>query len=298
MSDLIRANDLNDADQLTLGQVLRLPVSANTVQRSAALATPKPKASATPTVGAASRTTASTLIQRVTTAAQRVGGPNVHVGIAATNLNTGEKLLWHADDEFPSASVMKLPILVELERQVGAGQLTWTESLRAEVSSMIAISDNTAANEIADAIHPQNVNDSMNKIGLTGTHFINLFNADTNPGQNQTTPANMARLLELVANNQIVSAQASGDIRGLLARNTDRSKLVRLLPSDAQVAHKSGWFDGVANDVGIVTVSRGPTRWVIAVFTENLPDAETGNQLVATVSKTVYDAWAPPTSPT
>ena len=102
----------------------------------------------------------------------------------------------------------------------------------------------------------------------------------------------MARLLELIANDRIVSAQVSGDIRGLLARNVDRSKLVRLLPADAQVAHKSGWYDGVANDVGIVTVSRVPSRWVIAVFTENVPDAETGNQLVATISKTVYDAWA------
>ena len=37
------------------------------------------------------------------------------------------------------------------------------------------------------------------------------------------------------------------------------------------MAHKSGWYDGVANDVGIVTVDRVPTRWTIAVFTENLP---------------------------
>jgi len=59
------------------------------------------------------------------------------------------------------------------------------------------------------------------------------------------------------------------------------------------VAHKSGWYDGVANDVGIVTVDRVAARWVIAVFTENLPDAETGNQIVASISKAVYDAWAP-----
>jgi beta-lactamase class A len=201
-------------------------------------------------------------------------------------------VLWHADDEFPSASVMKLPILVELERQIAAGQLSWTDNLRAEVSAMIAISDNTAANEIAAAIHPQNVNDSMSKIGLTGTHFINLFYESTRPGENQTTPANMARLLQLIANNQVVSPQVDGDIRSLLARNTDNSKLVRLLPGEAQVAHKSGWFDGVANDVGIVTVSRVPTRWAIAVFTENIPDADTGNQIVATISKTIYDAWA------
>ena len=109
---------------------------------------------------------------------------------------------------------------------------------------------------------------------------------------NQTTPANMARLLELVSTDQIVGPQVSADIRSLLATNTDKSKLVRSLPADAQVAHKSGWYDGVANDVGIVTVSRVPTRWVIAVFTEKLPDAETGNQIVAAVSKAVYDAWA------
>src|SRR5205085_12085609 len=128
------------------------------------------------------------------------------------------------------------------------------------------------------------------------TKFLNLF-TDTrgsqNPGQNATSPANMARLLELVATDQVVSPQVSGDIRSLLARNTDRSKLARLLPPDARVAHKSGWYEGVANDVGIVTVDRVPTRWVIAVFTESLPDAETGNQTVAVISKAIYDAWAP-----
>jgi beta-lactamase class A len=228
--------------------------------------------------------------------ATRVGGQNVHVGVAAINLVSGEKLAWHADDEFPSASVMKLPILVELERQIAAGNVAWTESLRAEVSAMIAISDNSAANQVAAIVHPASVNDTMVKLGLGGTHFVNLFNdarSSSNPGENQTTPSNMAKLLQLIATDQIVNPQVSGDIRALLARNADRSKLVRLLPPDAQVSHKSGWYDGVANDVGIVSVDRVPTRWVIAVFSENLPDAETGNQLVAAISKAVYDAWAP-----
>ncbi|HYY90027.1 MAG TPA: serine hydrolase, partial [Chloroflexota bacterium] len=66
----------------------------------------------------------------------------------------------------------------------------------------------------------------------------------------------------------------------------------RLLPGDARVAHKSGWYEGVANDVGIVTVDRTGARWIIAVFAQNVPDAETGNQLVAAVSRAVYDAWA------
>jgi beta-lactamase class A len=220
----------------------------------------------------------------------------VRVGAAAINLVSGEKINLHADEVFPSASVMKLPILVELERQIAAGTLTWTESLRAEVGAMIAVSDNSAANQIAGDIRPQSVNDTMARLGLGGTRFLNLFTdarSASNPGLNQTTPANMARLLELIATDQIVNAQVSGDIRALLARNADRSKLVRLLPPDARVAHKSGWYEGVANDVGIVTVDRVSARWTIAVFTEDVPDAETGNQVVAAISRAIYDAWAP-----
>jgi beta-lactamase class A len=297
---LIQLNNLANADQLAVGQVLRLPATpAAPQQRAAGTGTPRPKATSTsaaarPTPSPAS--TANPLQQRVATDAARVAGPNAHVGVAATNLVSGEKINFHADDAFPSASVMKLPILVELERQVAAGDVAWTESLRAEASAMIAVSDNTAANQIADLIHPQAVNDTLARLGLAGTRFLNLF-ADgrnaSNPGQNQTTPANMARLLELIATDRIVSPQVSADIRTLLARNADRSKLVRLLPPDARVEHKSGWYEGVANDVGIVTVDRVPTRWVIAVFTENLPDAETGNQTVAVISKVIYDAWAP-----
>jgi beta-lactamase class A len=297
LDSLIQLNNLTNADQLSIGQVLRLPTgvapqqfAANTPAKPRGTPTPgqtKPTVAPTPTI--------SPLQQRVAAEASRVGGPNVHVGVAATNLISGEKLRFHADDVFPSASVMKLPILVELERQIAAGTLSWTESLRSEVSAMIGVSDNGAANQIADAIHPQSVNDTMARIGLSGTRFGNLFSdarSASNPGQNQTTPANMARLLELVATDQLVSPQASADIRTLLARNTDRSKLVRLLPPDARVEHKSGWYEGVANDVGIVTVDRVPSRWVIAVFTENVPDNETGNQIVAAISKAVYDAWA------
>jgi beta-lactamase class A len=160
---------------------------------------------------------------------------------------------------------------------------------------MIAISDNNAANRITDKVSMVAVNDEMRRLGLGGTRFLNIFTdtrAPANPGQNATTPSNMARLLEMIATDQVVSPAASTEMRGLLARNSDRSKLARLLPGDARIAHKSGWYDSVANDVGIVTVDRVPARWVIAVLSQNVPDAETGNQLVATISKVVYDAWA------
>ena len=44
------------------------------------------------------------------------------------------------------------------------------------------------------------------------------------------------------------------------------------------------------NDVVIVSVERG--RWVNGVLAQNVPDGETGNQVVVAVLKGVYDAWA------
>src|SRR5207244_12299579 len=113
--------------------------------------------------------------RRLTAAAARGGRPNAHIGAEPINRTSGKKIGLRAEEAFPSASVMKLPILVELERQIAAGSLSWTESLRAEVGAMVAVSDNGAANQIAAAIHPQSVNDTMAKLGLGGTHFVNLF---------------------------------------------------------------------------------------------------------------------------
>jgi beta-lactamase class A len=271
---LIKVNSLDDADRLKIGQQLALPEKPTARQ-----APPKP----------------NPLQQKIIAEAERVAGTQAKVGVAAINLVSGERISVRGDESFPSASVMKLPILVELERQVAAGSLSWNDSLRTDAAQMIAVSDNAAANRIADRVSMVAVNDEMRKLGLGSTKFLNTFTdarAPTNPGQNQTTPNNMAKLLEMVATDQMVSPAVSGEIRGLLARNADRSKLVRLLPAEARVAHKSGWYEGVANDVGIVTVERKPARWIVAVFTQNVADAETGNQTVAAISKAIYDAWA------
>jgi beta-lactamase class A len=280
--ELIKLNNLENVDSLTIGQELKLPA------RPAAAPKPKPQSTAAPKP-------ASRLLEKVRAEAARIGGPNARVGVSALNLKSGERVSLRADETFPSASVMKLPILVELERQIAAGDLAWTDKLRAQVGAMMSVSDNLAANAVADAVTPQAVNASMASIGLKSTNFVNMFTgarSQANPGQNQTSPANMTRLLELIARDQMVSAAVSADIRAFLARNTDRSKLVRLLPADAKVAHKSGWYDGVANDVGIVTVDSKNARWVVSVLSQNVADAEVGNQLIAAISRAVYDAWA------
>ncbi len=281
---IVGLNGLADGDRLQVGQRLQLPATAagqasTDLQKASAPAAPL----------------APTLTQRVLATVRRTAGDDVRVGIAAKNLVTGERVRLRADEVFPSASVMKLPLLVELERAAAAGDIRWTDALRANAQAMIAVSDNQAANTIEDLLSDAKVNGTMARLGLANTTLVNHF-ADGrnpgNPGNNQTTPLDMAKLLDIVANDGIVNKDVSADIRTLLARNADNSKLARLLPGDARVAHKSGWYEGVANDVGIVTVDSTGARWVIAVFTDGAADADMGNQVIAAVSLVMYNAWA------
>lgn len=284
---LSAANGLSDGNSLTIGQKLSLPPGASLPSAG----------SARTGTGVASTSPPVSLTQRVISEGRRVGGNNVHFGVAAKNLVTGETVLVRSTDEFPSASVMKLPLLLELERQVGSGTQSWTQTLRSEALAVATVSDNPSANAIMDAVGKSNVNATVARLGLTGTQLVNHFSdtrgGGTSPGENMTTPQDMETLVELIARDQILTTTATADLRSLLARNTDGSKLARLLPSNTRLWHKSGWFDGVANDVGGVTVDRTGARWVIAVMSENDPDAETGNQLIAVISRAVYDAWSP-----
>ena len=184
-----------------------------------------------------------------------------------------------------AASVGKLALLVELFRQTNGGAVTLTELQRADLRAMIVTSDNDAANRLMELLSTRAVNASLQSLGLAGTKVVNPFGLTLATGSpaNVTTPADMTRLLELLASEQLVSTQASREMRGLLLQSNDGSKIRRGLPPEARLAHKSGWYDGVANDVGIVTHSQG--SYILGVFTEGIDDGETANQTIAAVAE-------------
>src|SRR5204863_2698029 len=154
--------------------------------------------------------------------------------------------------------------------------------IAADVERMIVQSDNDAANRLLSRGGEDSVNATMAGLGLGNTILHNYFSntrGPADPGFNQTSPADMANLFRQLAADKLVSAASSQQMRDLLTRTQDTSKLVRGLPSGTRTAHKSGWYNGVANDAGIVFAPRG--TYIVAVFSEGVPDGETGNQLVA-----------------
>lgn len=261
-------------------------------QASAPTATPTPTQAPVRPASAASESSAN-LAARAIAAARNVAGPDGRIGIAGRNLVTGQRLNIAAEQTFPAASVGKVALLVEVYRQNASGSMSMTENQRADLRAMIVQSDNDAANRLLEALSARAVNANLQALGLIGTKLVNPFGLARVVGNpaNVTTPADMARLMEMMANEQLVSASASREMRGLLLQSQDGSKLRRGLPNDARVAHKSGWYEGVANDVGIV--SHGQNLYVLGVFTDGVADAESANRAISAVAEVVHGAWGP-----
>jgi beta-lactamase class A/LysM repeat protein len=279
-------------------QIKRIQTLRDRLQQSLpAPSTAAPVAASPSTPSAAPKLTSpgdtATLMARTMTAARTVAGADFRIGISGRNLVTGERLGVLADRSFPAASVGKLALLVELFRQTNGGGLVLNDAQRNDLKAMIVASDNDAANRLMELLTTKSVNANLQAIGLAGTRLINPFGlarATGNPA-NVTTPADMTRFMELLVNEQLVSPQASREMRNLLLQSNDGSKLRRGLPPEIRLAHKSGWYDGVANDVGIVSHSQG--SYILSVFTEGIPDGETANQTIAAVAETVHASWGP-----
>jgi len=207
------------------------------------------------------------LLDSLASLADLYGG---RIGIAAKNLSTGEMLALNADAKFPTASAIKLPVMVEYFYQVAEGRLRpeqqvvladsnkWGGSgvlqyfrgesklkLADAVTLMIILSDNTATNLVIDALGPalpaslQAVNRRMEGLGLKNTRLLNKVMSwatktdspeSLRYGIGVSTPADMVLLLEKMARGELVNRQASEEMIDILARQQYNSMLPRYLP--------------------------------------------------------------------
>lgn len=257
-----------------------------------------------------------TLKEEIDEAAEGLEGT---MGIAIKNLETGEEYLLNADETFYFASVYKLPVLVELHRQVEEGKVSLDEKLvmtkyawrggsgvlkelthglemtvRDYSTLMMIVSDNIAAQMMAGLVRNQNTNRTMRELGLEGT----LVGGSWVPGKegNVTTPRDMMKLLEKVYRGEAASRESCDEMISLMKKcQTGENRISRYLPRDTvEVAHKTGTVKGVVNDVGIV-YPKDKDPYIVCVFTKDIDvDDPTpiGEEAIAKISKTAYDHFA------
>lgn len=137
---------------------------------------------------------------------------------------------------------------------------------------MITRSDNSAANCLIDIAGRKNINATMLANGWKGSEVTRKFLSRKmeDPGYDtirgtETNARHAAEFMYRVQTNQLINPWVSMQMKALLARQLDHSKLAQGLPANAMFSHKTGWWSFYTHDVGIVEEDK--LKYVIAVFT-------------------------------
>ncbi len=257
------------------------------------------------------------------------------VAIAVKHLKTREAFQHRADEPIPTASLIKLPVMVEVYQQAHDGKLKLTDpiTLRKEdkvpgsgilsahfsegasfpvvdaVRLMIAFSDNTATNLVVDRIGLPATATRMEQLGFPNTKLHSkVFKRETSVfpersekfGLGSTTASEMVGLLEQLHAEKLVSPIASNAMLEHLKKCDDKEKFPRLLPAGTVVAHKTGSVNEARTDAGIIFSPSGPIA--VCVLTAKNADKSwtadnSGNRLCATVAREVFSHFNPAPSP-
>jgi beta-lactamase class A len=137
---------------------------------------------------------------------------------------------------------------------------------------MITRSDNSAANCLIDIAGRPNINRTMKENGWTGSEVTRKFlkRKLEDPGYDtvrstETCALHAADFMFKMYTNQLISPWVSMQLKALLGRQLDNTKLSPGLPANAMFYHKTGWWSFYTHDVGIV--DDGKIKYVVAVFT-------------------------------
>jgi len=240
------------------------------------------------------------------------------LGIYLKDLKTGRTWTYHPDDLFPSASLIKVPIMasvfekirsgdISLDTQLvlrrydrfgGSGSLKWCRdgtslSVREVLEKMITESDNTAMKMLIDRVGIYALQQQFSKLGLTYTQIypegLSLRGGRV-VYENFTTPREMAYLLEKMYKRELVDKFSSETMVDIMKRNRSTSRLAKKLPEGWELGHKTGLLRRSCHDVGIVFSPKGD--YIIAVLTGKVGDYKTAKNFIAKIGKITFDYYS------
>lgn len=262
-------------------------------------------------------------LQRLT---QGFGG---EVGIYVRHLRTGRTVVIRADEVFPTASMIKVPILLTLYDHAEHGKVdldarvAYPDTLHyrygeaTDVVGYMAAGDTLPLSELAFLM--LTVSDNFASLwiqGLVGggaavnewlaAHGFEQTRVNSRtPGREearsaygwgQTSPREIARALVMIREGRAVSPRADEAMYRMLSNSYWKNAALSQLPPMVQAASKQGFVDRSRSEVLLVNAPGGD--YVLAVITRNqadtryTPDNE-GTRLIQAVSRAVYEHFNP-----
>lgn len=207
----------------------------------------------------------------------------VEVGVAVEEVGRGSggvEAGVREDAVFPSASLIKVLVLVEVLRRADEGSLTLDEPLGgstvgALAQAMISSSDNAAANLLIGRVGFESVNALARDLDLEQTRLgreMLDFEARARGEDNFTSASDMVALLSEIWEGDLLSPSSREFALTVLERQSFDSKMPAALPPEARVFHKTGELENIEHDAGIVVLPNG-RAFAMAVLTSGEEEA-------------------------
>jgi len=232
-----------------------------------------------------------------------IRGFNGSIGIYVKSLKTGKTVMINADTIFPTASIVKVPILLGIMDKIDKEELkydsafTYKDSLlyagsdilgsfknnekialKKIVMLMLTTSDNTASLWLQSiAGTGTRINSILDSLGMKDTRVNSRTtgreNNRTQYGWGQTTPREMGIIFEKIYRNEIFSATACERMMRCLARNFwDENEAISMIPPTIEVFSKNGCVNASRSEAMIVNAPNHP--YVFCIFTKNNKDQQ------------------------
>lgn len=254
------------------------------------------------------------------------------VGVAISDLQTGQSLLLNERVRVHAASTMKLPVMMELFRLAKVEKLGLRQPLEVKnsfrsiidgseyrltpgddsddevyrrigqkmpmidlIDRMITRSSNLATNLLIEIAEPARINRMMRGLGANEMEVLRGVE-DTKAfqaGKNNTTTAyDLMVLLRALAGYRFLDKGACDAMIRILSAQQFNQGIPAGLPAGTKVAHKTGDITRHSHDAAIVYLP-GRKPYVIVVLTKGIEDRTRSSRLIAEISRAAYRRLAP-----
>jgi len=245
---------------------------------------------------------------------QFINDKDAEISIMLKDLKKDEVIYRYRESrQIPSASIIKILIMLEAMNQVVKGRFSLDEEIVIKdedkveysiiteldinrytfkdiITLMIIVSDNTATNVLIDLLGMKNINRIARDLDLKNTALQRKmmdFEAVKLGRQNYTSPLDMANVFELIYKKEILNEDMCNLMIDILKRQKDKEMLSRYLPPETIIAHKTGELENLNHDIGIIYLDE--IEYILGVFVTDSQGNLEAKEIIGRISKIVYD---------